>query len=107
MTARGAREATPETLARALRQVETSAQEDWTSRRVVSALAPRDLTDTGLTAALHRTLDSLSQSTGIDATLHVDGDVTSLPTTVEVALPASPRAPWPMSGSTPGPAGSW
>ncbi|MCB1238105.1 MAG: sensor histidine kinase [Tetrasphaera sp.] len=87
LTARGAREATPETLARALRQVETSAQEGLDeSRRVVSALAPRDLTDTGLTAALHRTLDSLSQSTGIDATLHVDGDVTSLPTTVEVAL---------------------
>ena len=70
-----------------MRQVETPAQEGLDeSRRVVSALAPRDLTDTGLTAALHRTLDSLSQSTGIDATLHVDGDVTSLPTTVEVAL---------------------
>lgn len=73
--------------AAALGRIEVSAREGLEeSRRVVGALAPRDLADTGLTAAVRRTLTALSEQTGIVADLHVDGELTSLPTTVEVAL---------------------
>lgn len=71
----------------ALDQVRRSAQDGLEeSRRVVGALAPRDLADTGLTAALRRTLAAFAERTGMDADLQVDGELTSLPTTLEVAL---------------------
>lgn len=77
----------PERWHHGLRQVEALALDGLEeSRRVVSALAPKDLRDTGLTASLRRTLADLGAQTGIATDLHVDGELTSLPTGVEVAL---------------------
>ncbi len=56
------------------------------ARRVVGALAPRDLDGTGLTAALRRILDAFGEETGVRTDLRVDGDLAALPTTAEVAL---------------------
>lgn len=56
------------------------------ARRVVGALAPSDLTGATLPASLRRLLDSFTEQTGIEAQLRVDGDLTGLPTAVEVAL---------------------
>jgi signal transduction histidine kinase len=56
------------------------------ARRVVGALAPRDLEGATLPASLRRLLDSFTEQTGIDGQLRVDGDLTALPTVVEVAL---------------------
>lgn len=72
---------------RAMAVVEASAQAGLEeSRRVVAALAPHDLADTGLTAALRRALADLTAGTGIATDLQVDGELTLLPTAVEVAL---------------------
>ncbi|HQF03145.1 MAG TPA: sensor histidine kinase [Phycicoccus sp.] len=87
LTARSATGSSPDAQAEALARVESSAREGLDeSRRVVAALAPHGLADTGLTAALRRTLDSLAEQIGLSTDLHVDGELSSLPTTVEVAL---------------------
>lgn len=56
------------------------------ARRVVGALAPRDLEGTSLPASLRRLLDSFREQTGMAAELRVNGDLDGLPTAVEVAL---------------------
>ena len=56
------------------------------ARRVVDALAPRELEGSGLAAALHRILAGFQAETGIDTDLRVEGEVTALPTGHEVAL---------------------
>jgi signal transduction histidine kinase len=77
----------PERLAGLLGQIEQSAAGHLAeARRVVAALAPRDLESTGLPAALRRQLDALEEESGIRTQLQLDGDLTSLPTTIEVAL---------------------
>lgn len=70
-----------------LAQIEASAAANLAeARRVVGALAPKDLESHGLPAALRRQLDTLSEVSGIRTELHVDGDLTVLPTATEVAL---------------------
>lgn len=65
---------------------ETASSNLEEARRVVGALAPRDLADGGgLAAALRRQLAGLAAD-GIGTDLRVDGDVASLPTSLEVAL---------------------
>lgn len=87
LTAQAADGTEPERAQEALRLVESSARGGLEeSRRVVAALAPRDLADSGLTAALRRALATLDQESGLATELRVDGTLTSLPTTVEVAL---------------------
>ena len=69
------------------RAIETTAHAGLTeSRRVVGALAPTDLEDAGLPAALRRLTTALTEQTGIAATVLVDGPLPPLPTGVEVAL---------------------
>jgi len=68
-------------------QIEATARAGLTeSRRVVAALAPADLADAGLAAALGRLVDALGEQTGVDAQLRIHGDLGGLPTGVEVAL---------------------
>lgn len=87
MTARSAAGSDPQQMAVALSSVEAAAVDGLEeSRRVVAAIAPRDLADTGLTAALRRTLSALTEQTGLATDLHVDGELSALPTTIEVAL---------------------
>jgi signal transduction histidine kinase len=77
----------PERLAGLLSQIEQSAASHLAEARgVVAALAPRDLESGGLPAALRRQLDALEEASGIRTQLHLDGDLMSLPTTIEVAL---------------------
>ena len=77
----------PERLPTLLEQIETTAATGLDeARRVVGALAPRDLEDAGLPSALRRALDALGRETGIATELRLDGEVGALPTTVEVAL---------------------
>ncbi|WP_347350330.1 sensor histidine kinase [Intrasporangium sp.] len=77
----------PERLHDLLGQIESSAVANLTeARRVVGALAPEDLESRGLPAALRRQVDALSEVSGIPTELHVDGDLTALPTATEVAL---------------------
>lgn len=64
---------------------ETAADNLAEARRVVAALAPRDLA-AGLPASVRRLLDTFAAQTGLRTTLHVDGHVDGLPTPVEVAL---------------------
>ena len=87
LTARSAPHGGPAAVTEALRLIENSAREGLEeSRRVVGALAPKGLADTGLTASLDRLLAALADQTGIQTELHVEGPLTSLPTTLEVAL---------------------
>lgn len=70
-----------------LRQIDATASDNLAeARRVVGALAPRDLESTGLPASLRRLLDAFGEQTGLATELRVDGDVDGLPTAVEVAL---------------------
>ncbi|WP_448073113.1 sensor histidine kinase [Georgenia yuyongxinii] len=72
---------------RTLGQVETLAGASLADvRRIVAALAPAELEDDALAAALQRMLDRLHEATGLQAELHVDDTVPILPTEVEVAL---------------------
>jgi len=72
---------------RTLGQVETLAGDSLADvRRIVAALAPAELDDDALAAALRRMLDRLHQETGLQAELHVDDSLPTLPTEVEVAL---------------------
>lgn len=73
--------------ARTLEQVETLAGDSLADvRRIVAALAPAELEDNALAAALSRMLDRAQDETGLRTELHVDEGLPSLPTEVEVAL---------------------
>lgn len=72
---------------RTLRQVEVIAQESLADvRRIVAALAPSELDEDALAAALTRMLGRLRDETGITTELHVDDTLPALPTGVEAAL---------------------
>lgn len=64
---------------------ETAAAHLDEARRVVGALAPRDLAEGGLAAALRHQLDGLGPA-GPVGELRLDGDVAGIPTSTEVAL---------------------
>ena len=71
---------------RLLAQIETSAADGLEeARRVVGALAPAPL-ESGLAEALRRLVHRLQDETGVCGEVRVEGDVTSLPPVVEVAL---------------------
>ncbi|OJX67261.1 MAG: histidine kinase [Micrococcales bacterium 73-13] len=73
--------------ARTLEQVETLAGDSLADvRRIVAALAPAELEDNALAAALSRMLDRARDETGLRTELHVDEGLPALPTEVEVAL---------------------
>ena len=73
--------------ARTLEQVETLAGESLADvRRIVAALAPAELEDDALAAALRRILDRARAEAGLQTELHVDEALPALPTEVEVAL---------------------
>ena len=73
--------------ARTLAQVETLAGDSLADvRRIVAALAPAELDDDALAAALQRMLDRIRDETGLQGELHVDDSLPILPTDVEVAL---------------------
>ena len=73
--------------ARTLEQVETLAGDSLADvRRIVAALAPAELEDDALAAALQRMLDRIRDETGLQGELHVDDSMPILPTEVEVAL---------------------
>ena len=73
--------------ARALSQVESLAGDSLGDvRRIVAALAPAELEDGVLAAALRRMLDRAHDEAGLQGELHVDESLPMLPTEVEVAL---------------------
>lgn len=73
--------------ARTLEQVETLAGDSLSDvRRIVAALAPAELEDDALAAALTRMLDRARDETGLHTELHVGEALPALPTEVEVAL---------------------
>ncbi len=73
--------------ARTLAQVETLAGDSLADvRRIVAALAPAELEDDALAAALHRMLDRARAETDLLTELHVDASLPLLTTEVEVAL---------------------
>lgn len=73
--------------ARALSQVESLAGDSLADvRRIVAALAPAELEDGVLAAALRRMLDRAHDEAGLQVELHVDESLPVLPTQVEVAL---------------------
>ncbi|MGO4681065.1 sensor histidine kinase [Microbacterium sp. 2MCAF23] len=68
-------------------QIEHLAQHSLTElRRIVAALAPADLDESALSAALARMLDALHDETGVIGALQVDPDLPPLSTPIEVAL---------------------
>lgn len=68
-------------------QARVTAQDNLAeARRVVRALAPGDLQETTLSAALERLCSSTAAQTGVQVTYHHEGPVIPLPTAVEVAL---------------------
>ncbi|WP_439903151.1 sensor histidine kinase [Microbacterium azadirachtae] len=68
-------------------QIEQLAQHSLTElRRIVAALAPADLDESALAAALDRMLDALHDETGVAARLEVAPDLPALATPTEVAL---------------------
>jgi len=73
--------------ARALAQIEALAGDSLSDvRRIVAALAPAELEDGALAAALARMVDRVREETGLQAELHVDDSLPQLPTQVEIAL---------------------
>lgn len=73
--------------ARTLEQIETLAGDSLSDvRRIVAALAPAELEDNALAAALRRMLDRAEDETGLRTELHVDEALPTLSTEVEVAL---------------------
>lgn len=71
---------------RLLAQIETSAADGLEeARQVVGSLAPAPL-ESGLAEALRRIVARLQDETGVCGEVRVEGDVTSLPPVVEVAL---------------------
>lgn len=72
---------------RTLEQVETLAGDSLSDvRRIIAALAPAELEDNALAAALSRMLARAQDETGLRTELHVDEGLPALPTEVEVAL---------------------
>lgn len=70
-----------------IEQARHTAQDNLTeARRFVAALAPSDLHQTSLVAALQRLCGTTSQQTGIAVVFHQEGTLIPLPTPVEVAL---------------------
>lgn len=70
-----------------LRQIEEQAAEGLTqAREVVHALAPTELADAPLFAALRRLAERLGEQTGIAVSTTCDGEARPLPSPVEVAL---------------------
>lgn len=70
-----------------LRQIEVTAADNLEeARRVVHALTPASLDEAPLPTALGRLLDRMREQTGITTGIDVDGDMTSLGTSGEVAL---------------------
>lgn len=70
-----------------LAQIEATAVENLAeARRVVAALAPADLEQAPLAAALGRLLDRIGAQTGLQTTLYVDGAPTDVPTAHDVVL---------------------
>ena len=68
-------------------QIEELAQHSLTElRRIVAALAPADLDESALAAALARMLDALQDDAGITAVLRVDPELPVLSTPIEVAF---------------------
>lgn len=77
----------PEEMRRTLVTVETLAAEAGTDiRRIISALAPAELDQGALGAALDRMLSRLHDETGVETALQVDDTLPHLPGEVEVAL---------------------
>lgn len=73
--------------ARTLEQVEILAGDSLADvRRIVADLAPAELEENALAAALRRMLDRAHDEAGLRAELHVDDSLPLLPTNVEVAL---------------------
>ncbi|UNK70841.1 sensor histidine kinase [Microbacterium sp. H1-D42] len=72
---------------RTLGQVEKLAGDSLADvRRIVESLAPAELEDDALTAALQRMLDRAHDEAGLQAELHIDDTLPILSTEVEVAL---------------------
>lgn len=72
---------------RTLEQIETLAGDSLSDvRRIVAALAPIELEDNALPAALRRMLARAEDESGLHTALHVDEALPALPTEVEVAL---------------------
>lgn len=83
----GAGRSTDAEAARALSQVEVLAGDSLADvRRIVAALAPSELEEDVLAAALRRMLDRARDEAGLQVELHVDDTLPLLPTEVEVAL---------------------
>lgn len=83
----GASRSTDAEAARSLSQVEVLAGESLADvRRIVAALAPSELEEDILAAALRRMLDRAHDEAGLQVELHVDDTLPALPTEVEVAL---------------------
>ncbi len=73
--------------ARTLTQVEKLAGQSLADvRRIVAALAPTELEDDALAAALQRMLDRAHDEAGFQVELHVDDSLPILSTEIEVAL---------------------
>lgn len=70
-----------------LDQIESTASTNLAeARSVVSALAPKSLSDNGLVHALGRIVETMARETGIHTEVRVEGESLHLPTTIEVAL---------------------
>ncbi len=70
-----------------LRQVESLAADGLRDiRRIIAALAPAELEDGALPAALTRMTQRLANQSGIRADLHIDASIGPLTATLEVAL---------------------
>ena len=78
---------TDEHASQVLRQVEDlAAKSSRDVRRIIAALAPAELEDGALTAAIRRLLTRLEEDTSIRGRVEVDETLPSLPAEVEVAL---------------------
>ncbi|MGW9627832.1 sensor histidine kinase [Microbacterium sp. NPDC055521] len=83
----GAARSTDAEAARTLTQLEGLAGDSLADvRRIVAALAPAELDQSGLADALERMLERTQKEAGLRTELHVDDSLPTLPTPVEVAL---------------------
>jgi signal transduction histidine kinase len=79
-------EPNPQVRVRHLALLQQTARENLAeARALVAALAPVDL-DNDLPHALRRLVDRFTEQTGVLASLHVDGDATGLPPSLQVVL---------------------
>lgn len=87
LLARAGARAEPAAVQALLAQIEAGAQSNLDEvRRVIQALAPSELADTGLAAALRTILDKLAGETGLDTELRIEPQQGALPAAYEVAL---------------------